>query len=217
MIHFETVNKTFASASGRRIILDRATFTVQTRQKLGILASAGSGKTTLANLMAGSLSCDSGRILTTGRICPPLGQMPGMDGKLNPLENLRYFSRLYQQDQDYTESLCKYLVADTAPFDRQLEACSAAFRARLAIAIAAAIPFDTYIIDERIPRACDSGFMKRVMPVLKHRFATASLIVLSCHLTVLRRYCDTYCVLSSGRLISRGSFDQTIQDTTYAA
>jgi ABC-type multidrug transport system ATPase subunit len=56
MLEFAEVSKSFWTGERRKVILDRASFTVDLGYSLGILAPNGTGKTTLIRMMAGS-SC----------------------------------------------------------------------------------------------------------------------------------------------------------------
>jgi capsular polysaccharide transport system ATP-binding protein len=53
MLEFAEVSKSFWTGERRKVILDRATFTVELGYSLGILAPNGTGKTTLIRMMAG--------------------------------------------------------------------------------------------------------------------------------------------------------------------
>jgi ABC-type polysaccharide/polyol phosphate transport system ATPase subunit len=53
MLEFAEVSKSFWTGERRKVILDRASFTVDLGYSLGILAPNGTGKTTLIRMMAG--------------------------------------------------------------------------------------------------------------------------------------------------------------------
>jgi capsular polysaccharide transport system ATP-binding protein len=53
MIEFRNVSKSFWTGTRRKIILNNVSFWVELGLSLGILASNGTGKTTLINMIAG--------------------------------------------------------------------------------------------------------------------------------------------------------------------
>jgi ATP-binding cassette, subfamily F, member 3 len=53
---------------GGRLVLDRASFTANAGEVIGIVGPNGSGKTTLLRIIAGDLKADAGRIITAPRL-----------------------------------------------------------------------------------------------------------------------------------------------------
>ncbi len=100
MIAFENVSKSFWTGQTCKVILDRASFTVDVGNSMGILAKNGTGKTTLINMMAGLEKPNEGKITRTSRISFPLGFMGGVINKHTATENARYIARLYGLDPD---------------------------------------------------------------------------------------------------------------------
>jgi capsular polysaccharide transport system ATP-binding protein len=101
----------------RKVILDRASFTVDLGYSLGILAPNGTGKTTLIRMMAGLEKPDEGQIYRNCRISFPLGFMGGVIGKLSGTENARYIAQLYGLDPDYVEAFCRWVCGIEEYFD----------------------------------------------------------------------------------------------------
>jgi capsular polysaccharide transport system ATP-binding protein len=62
MIEFRNVSKSFWTGTRRKIILNNVSFRVELGLSLGILASNGTGKTTLINMIAGLEKPDEGQI-----------------------------------------------------------------------------------------------------------------------------------------------------------
>ena len=66
-ISFESVSKTFASASGRELrALDAVSFQIERGEFFGLLGPNGAGKTTLISILAGLTRATSGRIKVLG-------------------------------------------------------------------------------------------------------------------------------------------------------
>ena len=73
MIALDGVSKSYATASGRRVVLDNATIAFAAGHNYGILGANGAGKSTLIRLLAGSELPDRGAIIRDVRVSFPLG------------------------------------------------------------------------------------------------------------------------------------------------
>ena len=73
MITFERVSKSYATVTGRKTVLEDASFTIAAGHNLGVLGANGSGKSTLIRLLAGSEMPDRGTIRRYARVSFPLG------------------------------------------------------------------------------------------------------------------------------------------------
>ncbi len=73
MIALDGVSKSYATASGRRVVLDNATIAFAAGHNYGILGANGAGKSTLIRLLAGSELPDRGAITRDVRVSFPLG------------------------------------------------------------------------------------------------------------------------------------------------
>ena len=200
MLKFENVSKSFWTGTQRKVILDRASFTVETGQSLGILAENGTGKTTLINMMAGLEKPDEGKIIRTSRISFPLGFMGGMVNSHSASENSRYIARLYGLDPDYIEAFCRYLVDIEEYFDRPMNTYSSGMSARVSFALLLALEFDIYLIDEGMPSSTDADFNRKAGNVLHERLTKSTVVIVSHSAFILERYCSRAAVLKDGHL-----------------
>lgn len=200
MLEFQNVSKSFWTGTQRKVILDRASFTVELGQSLGILASNGTGKTTLINMMAGLEKPDEGSILRTSRISFPLGFMGGIVMQHSAAENARYIARLYGLDPDYIEAFCRYLVGIDEYFDCPMNTYSSGMAARVSFALLLALEFDIYLIDEGMPGSMDAEFNRKAGNVLHERLTKSTVIIVSHSPKILERYCTRAAVLRDGTL-----------------
>ncbi|WP_395002725.1 ABC transporter ATP-binding protein [Cypionkella sp.] len=200
MIAFENVSKSFWTGKSRKVILDRASFTVEVGNSLGILAKNGTGKTTVINMMAGLEKPDEGRVIRTSRISFPLGFMGGMVGRHSAKENARYIARLYALDPDYVESFCRWLANIGEYFDMPLGTFSSGMRSRFSFALMLALEFDIYLIDEGMPSSTDVEFNRKAGQVLRQRLKNATVIVVSHQAATLEKFCRSAAVLRNGQL-----------------
>jgi capsular polysaccharide transport system ATP-binding protein len=200
MIAFENVSKSFWTGKSRKVILDRASFSVEIGNSLGILAKNGTGKTTIINMMAGLEKPDEGRVIRTSRISFPLGFMGGIMGKHTAKENARYIARLYALDPDYVESFCRWLSGIDEYFDMPLGTYSSGMRSRFSFALMLALEFDIYLIDEGMPASTDVEFNRKAGQVLRQRLKNATVVVVSHQAATLEKFCRSAAVLRNGQL-----------------
>ncbi|WP_435258885.1 ABC transporter ATP-binding protein [Thioclava sp. FR2] len=200
MIEFDNVSKSFWTGKQRKVILDRASFRVEEGRSLGILASNGTGKTTIINMMAGLEKPDEGSILRTSRISFPLGFMGGVVSKHTATENARYIARLYGLDPDYVEGFCRWLCGIDEYFDMPIGTYSQGMRARFSLSLMLAIEFDIYLVDEGMPSTTDVEFNRKAGAILRDRLKNATLVIVSHQAQILEKFCRQAAVLRNGQL-----------------
>ena len=200
MIEFRNVSKSFWTGERRKVILDRASFTVEPGNSLGILAPNGTGKTTLVNMMAGIEQPDEGEIIRRSRISFPLGFMGGVINRLSAMENCRFIARLYGKDPDYLEAFCRWVCGLEEYFDMPVGTYSAGMRARFSFALLLALEFDIYLIDEGMPSTTDAEFNRKAGQLLFERLKSATVVIVSHQASTLEKFCRSAAVLRNGQL-----------------
>ena len=200
MIEFRNVSKSFWTGKQRKVILDQATFRIEIGRSMGILASNGTGKTTIINMMAGLEQPDEGEIIRSSRISFPLGFMGGVNGSHSAAENSRYIARLYGMDPDYVEAFCRYLVDIKEYFEMPVATYSSGMKARFTFALLLALDFDIYLIDEGMPGTTDAEFNRKAGNILHERLASSTVVIVSHSAQILEKFCSSAAVLRDGRL-----------------
>ncbi|CRK75532.1 MAG: ABC transporter ATP-binding protein [Nereida ignava] len=200
MLEFENVSKSFWTGTQRKVILDRVSFRVELGKSLGILAPNGTGKTTLINMMAGLEKPDEGEIRRSCRISFPLGFMGGVTNRHTAMDNSRYIARLYGLDPDYVEAFCRWMCDIDEYFDMPVGTFSSGMRARFTFALMLALDFDVYLIDEGMPSTTDVNFNRKAAEILKERFRTTTVIIVSHQAETLEKHAKQAAVLMNGQL-----------------
>jgi len=200
MLEFENVSKSFWTGTQRKVILDRVSFRVELGKSLGILAPNGTGKTTLINMMAGLAKPDEGEIRRSCRISFPLGFMGGVTNRHTAMDNSRYIARLYGLDPDYVEAFCRWMCDIDEYFDMPVGTFSSGMRARFTFALMLALDFDVYLIDEGMPSTTDVNFNRKAAEILKERFRTTTVIIVSHQAETLEKHAKQAAVLMNGQL-----------------
>ena len=217
MIEFRNVSKSFWTGKTRKVILDRADFTINIGQSMGILAPNGTGKTTIINMMAGLEQPDEGEIRRTSRISFPLGFMGGIQGKHSAAENARYIARIYGMDPDYVEAFCRYLVDIKEYFEMPVATYSSGMKSRFTFALLLALDFDIYLIDEGMPGTTDAEFNRKAGNILHDRLSRSTVVIVSHSAQILERYCTSAAVLRDGRLHKFNTLEEAKQLYHYDA
>ncbi len=200
MLQFENVSKSFWTGVQRKVILDGASFEVREGMNLGILAKNGTGKTTVINMMAGLEKPDDGKITRNCSVSFPLGFMGGLNTKHSATENVRYIAALYSLDPDEVEAFCRWLCDIEEYFDMPIGTFSQGMRSRLALSLMLAMNFDLYLIDEGMPSTTDVGFNRRAGSVMRERFESSTLVIVSHQADILAKFCRSAAVLHDGKL-----------------
>jgi capsular polysaccharide transport system ATP-binding protein len=199
VIELTNVTKTYPIRRGRRTVLDGINLQVAKGQKIGIFGRNGSGKSTLIRMISGAELPTSGRIRRGISVSWPLAFGGAFQHYLTGLDNLRFICRIYDVDfktvmpfvEDFTE-LGFYLREPVLHY-------SSGMRARLAFALSMAIEFDCFLIDEIIAVG-DSRFHDKCMYELFDKRKDRALILVSHDASMIRNYCDSAYVLTSGHL-----------------
>jgi capsular polysaccharide transport system ATP-binding protein len=200
MIEFVDVSKSYWTGKRRKVILDGASFKVELGNSIGILASNGTGKTTLINMMAGLEKPDHGTVTRTSRISCPLGFMGGVVNRHTGTENARYIARLYGLDPDYVESFCRWLCGIAEYFDMPVGTYSQGMRARFSFSLMLALEFDIYLIDEGMPATTDVEFNRKAGKILRDQLGRATVVVVSHQAQTLEKFCRSAAVLRHGQI-----------------
>ncbi|SDX40811.1 ABC transporter ATP-binding protein [Roseicitreum antarcticum] len=208
MLEFRTVSKSFWTGKQRKVILDRASFQVTRGNSLGILASNGTGKTTLINMMAGLEKPDEGEIERNCKVSFPLGFMGGVVTRHSGTENARFIARLYQLDPDYVEAFCRWMCDIKEYFDMPVGTYSQGMKSRFSFALMCALEFDLYLIDEGMPQTTDVAFNRRAGQVLRERLDRGTVVIVSHQPETLERYCHSAAVLRDGHLYMFDSLEE---------
>lgn len=200
MIILDNVSKSFRAPGGRKIILDQASFIVPARSTIGIVAPNGTGKSTLVNMMAGIERPDSGRIITTGRVSPPLGQSSGLILTQTGYANARTIAIMNRCDPCYIEDVVAWMTDLGPDMGKTMGKWSSGMRSRFSLALTLAMDFDVYLLDEGLPTTLDRDFNARAEQVLAQKFGQATTVIVSHQPEVIARFCTATSTLSGGKL-----------------
>ena len=207
MIKAENIFKIYPTRSGDRVVLNDISFTLNRGDKLGILGRNGAGKSTLVRLVSGAEQPTSGSIIRTMSVSWPLAFGGAFQGTLTGIDNVRFISRIY--NQDYRKNID--FVADFTELGLYLrepvKSYSQGMKARLAFAISMIIEFDCYLIDE-ISAVGDARFHERCEIELFQKRSDRAMLIISHDTEYVKNHCTHFAVLNDGNMIFYPEFNQ---------
>ena len=207
MIVVDHISKSYPTRAGDRLVLDDISVVLNRGDKLGILGRNGAGKSTLIRLVSAAERPSSGTVRQEMSVSWPLAFGGAFQGTLTGFDNIRFISRIYNQDyhdniafvSDFTE-LGIYLREPVRSYSQGM-------RARLAFAISMIIEFDCYLIDE-ITAVGDARFHERCEAELFQRRKDRAMLIISHDVNYVQQHCQRFAVLNEGKLLFYDDFDQ---------
>ncbi|MBA4610882.1 ABC transporter ATP-binding protein [Stappia taiwanensis] len=183
----------------RKVILDGLSLDLPGDKNIAILGQNGAGKSTLMRLIAGAELPDAGRIMRYAKVSWPLGFGGGFNGTMSGVENARFVARMYGEDPDEVISYVEEFSELGPSMRLPIKTYSSGMRARLAFGVSMAIEFKYYLIDE-ITAVGDARFKKKCNEVFEEKLKDSNILMISHSNEMLRRYCQSGCVLHQGHL-----------------
>lgn len=210
MIIADHVHKVYPTRQGDRVVLNDISFSIDRGEKLGILGRNGAGKSTLVRLISGAERPTSGTITRNMTVSWPLAFGGAFQGALTGFDNVRFISRIYNQDytqnidfvQDFTE-LGLYLREPVRSYSQGM-------RARLAFAISMIIEFDCYLIDE-VSAVGDARFHEKCAVELFQKRADRAMLIISHDPEYVKNHCSKFAVLHKGHMNLYTDFDHAYE------
>jgi len=184
----------------------------------GLFGPNASGKTTLLRVLAGLLRPTSGTVSVLGRPLSAkdeaqrgrigyVGHSSGLYGRLSVVENLELFARLYGvrgRVPELLERLGLNKRATTPAVD-----LSAGFRRRAAVARALLHEPDLLLLDEPYANLDDEASELVSLAIMDWRAPGRCAVVATHGAKKVKRYADAGVVLQHGRVIRRGTYEET--------
>ncbi|MEE4315824.1 MAG: ABC transporter ATP-binding protein [Erythrobacter sp.] len=206
MITVDHISKDYRTRTGPRRVLDNVSFTLERRERLGVLGRNGAGKSTLIRLVSGAERPTSGRITRGMSVSWPLAFGGAFQAQLTGVDNVRFISRLYAQDPEHNLAFIEEFAELGQYLREPVMTYSSGMRARLAFAISMIIEFDCFLIDE-IASVGDARFHERCNYELFDKRGDRAMMIISHDPGYLRDHCNRFAVLDAGRLTAFDDFE----------
>ena len=209
MIRLENLTMRFPVRQGYKTLFENISVTFPTGRSVGLLGRNGTGKSTLLQIIAGTIEPTAGHVISDGTVSWPVGFGGSFHRDMTGAQNVRFIARIYGVD---TEELLAF-VADFAQlgqhFHMPVRSYSSGMKSRLTFGASMGIHFDTYLVDE-VTAVGDAAFRQRSYTVFQARMAQSGAVVVSHAMGQMRQFCDAGAVLENGELTYFEDIDDAI-------
>lgn len=182
-------------------------FEIEAGTTTGIIGPNGGGKSTLLQIMTGTLEPTNGNVWHEGRIAALLELGSGFNSEFTGIENVFMNAALMGFSRSETEALLPEIerFAEIGPFIHQtVKTYSSGMYVRLAFAIAASVEPDILIVDEALAVG-DALFQHRCLRRIKELQEHGSTVLFVSHdASAVRALCTRAILLNAGRIIADG-------------
>jgi len=210
MIQLHNICKTYVLNGRRKVVAKNISATFPERSSVALLGRNGAGKSSLLQMISGTMSPDSGQIVSAGSISWPVGFAGSFHGDLTGLQNVRFIGRIYGVDTDELVESVQDFAEIGQHFDLPVRSYSSGMRSRLAFGVSMAIDFDTYLVDE-VTSVGDAAFKEKSLRVFQDRMTKRSAIVVSHAIEMLKNMCQHGAVLEDGTLTYYDDLEEALK------
>lgn len=199
MIRFDNLQKSFWTREGPKHVARNINAVFPTGVSVALLGRNGAGKSTMMQMIGGSVRPDAGDIQITGSMSWPVGFAGSFHRDLTGRQNVRFIARVYGVDTDELIIFVEDFAELGAHFDLPVRSYSSGMKSRLAFGISIGIPFDTYLVDE-VTSVGDASFRMKSRTVFRERMRGAGSVVVTHSMAEVRQLCTAGAVLENGEL-----------------
>ena len=198
MIHCNNIHKHYRNGHVHKEVLKGVEFTINPRDRIGLLGRNGAGKSTLIRLIGGVEMPSTGKIVRRMTCSWPLGFGGGFQGSLTGYDNARFIARIYDRSYAEMRDFIEEFTELGTNLHMPVKIYSSGMRARLAFALSLAIEFECYLIDEVI-MVGDQNFQDKCKDEFFEKRQDRALLLASHSLDLVRDYCNRAIVLHEGK------------------
>ncbi|PEQ13805.1 hypothetical protein B2G71_05710 [Novosphingobium sp. PC22D] len=207
MISVRDVTKIYETRHGDKLVLENINFDLAMGERLGVLGRNGAGKSTMIRLISGAEQPTAGAVERHMSVSWPLAFGGAFQPMLTGIDNIRFISRIYDQDFDSNLAFVEDFAELGVYLKEPVRTYSSGMRARLAFAISMIIEFDCFLIDE-IGAVGDARFHDRCNHELFEKRGDRAMIIISHDASYVRNHCNRWGVLHDAHLALYDDFDE---------
>jgi lipopolysaccharide transport system ATP-binding protein len=188
--------------------LQDISFSIDRRERVGIIGRNGAGKTTLLSILAGIGQPTSGSVEVVGDVHAMLTIGTVLREEATGRENIYLDGAVHGRSRGEIDTLVDEIVAfaELGDFiERPVRTYSSGMKARLAFAMGAFIKTDVLIIDETLA-AGDAVFARKASRRMKQLTSQGQIVIVVTHnLSAIVDICTRCLWLDSGKLVMDGT------------
>lgn len=193
--------------------LRKLSFSARPGERLAVLGTNGSGKSTTLRLLAGASYPTAGKVSVRGRVAPVLALGVGFEPDMNATENAYINASLLGVPRKDCEARLKEILAfaDLGEFeDVPVRHFSSGMLARLGFGVAMHVDADVLLVDE-VLAVGDGAFQQKCLARLRQLGSEGRTLVIVTHdLAMARELCDRALWIRRGELALDGPAAETI-------
>lgn len=182
-----------------KVVLYDASLVVGTTEKLGLLVSAGEGKSTIVRMLAGVDEPDEGVVLRDAHGWP-LGYSGAFQHEMTGEENIHNIAALVGIDPLRYSAFCADFSELGAAYFHPLKLYTGRMRGQLSFAASFGIPAATYFADDKVAIG-DERFRNKCLAALTERLKSCGLIFVASNPRLTKDVCERHAVVSRGKII----------------
>ena len=193
--------------------LDNVSFEIEKGDAIGIVGKNGSGKSTILQIVCGTLSPSAGKIEVNGKIAALLELGSGFNPEFTGRENIEINAILLGMTKKDIKMRIKDIIefAEIGIFiDQPVRTYSSGMIVRLAFAIIAHANADIMVIDEALAVG-DSYFTQKCMRYIQRFKQTGTLVFVSHDPNAVLSICNKAILIENGRIKYKGDAKETLE------
>lgn len=193
--------------------LQEVSFQVRKGESLGIIGRNGSGKSSLLQLICGTLHPSTGQISVKGRVAALLELGAGFNSDFTGRENVFLNASLLGLSRDETQTRFESIAAFAdigEHIEQPIRTYSSGMVVRLAFAVMAHVDADILVIDEALAVG-DALFTQKCMRFLRDFKQDRTVLFVSHDIESLKALCQRVIWLNKGRIVHDGPTKEVCQ------
>jgi len=187
--------------------IKNASFDIRRGEAVGIVGRNGSGKSTILQIIAGTLTPSSGKVITRGRVAALLELGSGFNPEFTGIENIHLNASVLGLSRENIEKKKLEIIkfADIGDFINQpVKTYSSGMLMRLAFSVQIAVEPEILIIDEALAVG-DIFFTAKCLDHMKLKMANTTRLFVSHDMGAIANLCDRALFFDKGEIIMSAS------------
>lgn len=203
MIKLQKLSKLYQTKKGEKLVFDEVDFIFPEGKNIAILGRSNSGKTTLLNLINGSIYPTSGEVKTTQTISWPFGVKNILKGDLTAKQNIYVIAKIMGLNEKQAAAKVNEIkeISDVDEyFDNPVKTFSSSMKNNLVVSLSLSFDFDTYLIDDAYSLK-ELNQNNELQKIFERKVIGSNNIILTTNeIKYAKQYCNYFVVIKDKKL-----------------